>query len=249
MKIRKQCITGCIVLLSMGLHLMSAAQTTTDADLLAIMRAKSESYFKADVKKWQTFWVQDGHSSRSVISKFEYTNQIGWPALIAKLTQDSQETGSHPARVTFENVHVRQSATLAFVEADERLNVPDFDPEWTWTISHTYTVLAYEDKRWKIASQVRVSPGTFANTPANREYELNAIGYELLSEKRVAEATDMFVLNIKLNPTSWNAYDSLGEAYALAGNTQQAIVQYEKSLELNPKNEAGQKALARLRKQ
>jgi len=247
MKIRKQFISGCIVLLVMGLHLVSAAQTTTDADLLAVMGAKSESYFKADVKKWQTFWVQDGHSSRSVISKFEYTNQIGWPALIAKLTQDSQETGSHPARVTFENVHVRQSATLAFVEADERLSLPDIDPEMA--ISHTYTVLTYEDKRWKIANQVRVSPGTFANTPANREYELNSIGYELLSEKRVAEATDIFVLNVKLNPTSWNAYDSLGEAYALAGNTRQAITQYEKSLELNPKSEAGQKALARLKKQ
>lgn len=58
------------------------------------------------------------------------------------------------------------------------------------------------------------------------------------------EAIDVFAVNVKLNPTSWNAYDSLGEGYALAGNKKLAIANYEKSLELNPANEAGKKALA-----
>ncbi len=248
MKIRKRFITSCVSLLIVGVYPMAVAQTASEVALLAVMQAKSESYyFEADTQKWQTFWVQDGGSSRTLLSKFGYSNQIGWPALTAEVIKNKQEAGRYPsARITYENVHVRQSATLAFVEADERVNLPGIDSGSA--VLHTYTVLAYEDNRWKIASQVRIETGSFAPTADNREYELNTIGYELLSEKRVAEATDLFMLNVKLNPTSWNTYDSLGEAYALAGNTQQAITQYEKSLELNPKNEAGKEALARLKK-
>lgn len=77
---------------------------------------------------------------------------------------------------------------------------------------------------------------------------MNTIGYDLLAEKRVNEAIDLFVLIVKYNPTSWNAYDSLGEAYALAGNKELAIKNYRKSLELNPESEGGKKALAILEK-
>ena len=46
---------------------------------------------------------------------------------------------------------------------------------------------------------------------------------------------------------SWNTYDSLGEAYAKAGDTALAIQNYEKSVQLNPKNEARIAALAKLK--
>lgn len=48
-------------------------------------------------------------------------------------------------------------------------------------------------------------------------------------------------------PQSWNAHDSLGEAYAAAGQNDLAIKNYEKSVELNPKNTAGLQALKKLR--
>ena len=54
---------------------------------------------------------------------------------------------------------------------------------------------------------------------------------------------------MKANPAAYNAYDSLGGAYLLAGNRRLAIENYEKSIELNPKNENGRQALERLKKQ
>ena len=57
----------------------------------------------------------------------------------------------------------------------------------------------------------------------------------------------MFKLNVRLYPQSWNVYDSLGEAYASAGQTALAIQSYEKSVSLNPKNEYGKAALEKLR--
>ena len=43
-------------------------------------------------------------------------------------------------------------------------------------------------------------------------------------------------MNVEAYPQSANVYDSLGEAYMDAGNKPLAIVNYQKSLELNPKN-------------
>jgi Flp pilus assembly protein TadD len=53
-------------------------------------------------------------------------------------------------------------------------------------------------------------------------------------------------LEVKLNPTSWNAFDSLGEAYARNGQKAEAISAYRQSLVLNPKNENGRTQLTRL---
>jgi len=205
------------------------------------MQAKSAAFFAADTDLWQTFWIKDAHSSRSVVDKFSYSRQIGWQDLIAKVKSDSQEMGQVAGTLTFENVHIRAAGTMAFVEADER---------WRWSNndsvagnSHVHTVLIQENKVWKIATQIRVGTDSYIVDAPNREYELNTIGYDLLNEKRVNEAIDVFAVNVKLNPTSWNAYDSLGEGYALAGNKKLAIANYEKSLELNPGNEAGKKAL------
>jgi Tfp pilus assembly protein PilF len=38
-------------------------------------------------------------------------------------------------------------------------------------------------------------------------------------------------------PKEFNTYDSLAEAYAAAGDNNNAIINYEKSVSLNPKNE------------
>jgi len=47
-------------------------------------------------------------------------------------------------------------------------------------------------------------------------------------------------------PDYWNAYDSLGEMYLDAGEKKLAIENYQKSIELNPKNESGIQQLNKL---
>jgi CubicO group peptidase (beta-lactamase class C family) len=79
-----------------------------------------------------------------------------------------------------------------------------------------------------------------------REPELNGLGYLLLQRGRVDDAIQIFQLNVEEYPASWNAYDSLGEAYAAHGNRDLAIKNYKKSIELNPKNTNGVDALKRL---
>ena len=78
------------------------------------------------------------------------------------------------------------------------------------------------------------------------EERVNSIGYALLSAKRVADAIQMFALNVEDHPESSNVHDSLGEAYAINGDRELAIKSYRRSMELNPKNTGGIEALKKL---
>lgn len=78
------------------------------------------------------------------------------------------------------------------------------------------------------------------------EYHLNGLGYTILpANKSLAINTFRFITDIY--PDSWNAWDSYGEALAVAGNKQEAIQAYEKSVSLNSENKAGYKMLKKLK--
>jgi hypothetical protein len=66
------------------------------------------------------------------------------------------------------------------------------------------------------------------------EVELNNYGYQLLNDKDQDRAIEVFILNTQRHPTSANTFDSLGEAYALKGDKKNAIINFKKSLALNP---------------
>ena len=79
------------------------------------------------------------------------------------------------------------------------------------------------------------------------ENQVNRIGYELLSAKRIKDAIEVFKQNIADYPQSSNAYDSLGEAYMNNGDRELAIKNYERSVELAPNNTNGVEMLKKLR--
>ena len=79
------------------------------------------------------------------------------------------------------------------------------------------------------------------------ENDLNDWAYRLLNGRgQTKEALEVFRLTARLYPESWNAYDSLGEALLKNGQQDEAIRMYRKSVELNPHNQGGKKALERL---
>lgn len=78
------------------------------------------------------------------------------------------------------------------------------------------------------------------------EEELNRLGYQLLGARKVDEGIEVLKLNVDAYPAAFNTYDSLGEAYMTSGNKELAIVNYKKSLELNPKNTNATQMLSRL---
>jgi tetratricopeptide (TPR) repeat protein len=70
--------------------------------------------------------------------------------------------------------------------------------------------------------------------PGANEAELNAYGYQLMNGGNNADAVAIFRENIRRNPKSWNAHDSLGEGLAVMGKKQEAIAMYAKALAMAP---------------
>lgn len=66
------------------------------------------------------------------------------------------------------------------------------------------------------------------------ENELNLYGYQLLNNGQHDKAIEVLTLNTKRFPKSANAWDSLGEAYFIKGDQKNAIIQFKKSLGMNP---------------
>ena len=78
------------------------------------------------------------------------------------------------------------------------------------------------------------------------EPELNQLGYLLMGKGAIKEAVEIFKLNVEAYPQGFNTYDSLAEAYMRLNEREQAITNYKKSLELNPKNTNAVEMLKRL---
>lgn len=83
---------------------------------------------------------------------------------------------------------------------------------------------------------------------ALKENEMNIVGYQLLQSGKNKEAVEVFKLNVEAFPKSGNAYDSLGEAYLKDGDKKLAILNYKKSVQLDPGNENGKKVLEEISK-
>jgi putative intracellular protease/amidase len=89
----------------------------------------------------------------------------------------------------------------------------------------------------------RMKPGRWA---PDRE-SLNSLVYWLRGEQHLDDALRIAKLSVEEYPNHWNAYDTLAEMYAQAAERSLAIRNYEKAIALNPKNEAGMRALESLR--
>lgn len=81
------------------------------------------------------------------------------------------------------------------------------------------------------------------------EGQLNNLGYQLISNRKIKDAIRIFHLNVEMYPQSSNAYDSLGEAYMDDGDIPLAIANYRKSLQLNAKNANAIKRLKKMKAQ
>ena len=80
------------------------------------------------------------------------------------------------------------------------------------------------------------------------ESEMNTLGYYFLNTRKAIDAAvAVFRLNVEAFPNSANAYDSLGEAYMVKGDKELAIRNYQRSLELNPRNTNAIELLKKLR--
>lgn len=81
---------------------------------------------------------------------------------------------------------------------------------------------------------------------ASLENNLNDLGYEYMYKNENEKALEIFKLNTIIFPSSSNAFGSYGELLAKLNKKEEAIKIYQKSIELDSKNEDSKKILAEL---
>jgi predicted alpha/beta superfamily hydrolase len=65
------------------------------------------------------------------------------------------------------------------------------------------------------------------------ESYMNELGYEFISMNQFKKAEQVFNLNVKNYPNSFNVFDSFGDLYLAIGNKEKAIESFKKSVALN----------------
>ena len=97
------------------------------------------------------------------------------------------------------------------------------------------------------AAQSSIRELASATDPVRVEMEVNGAGYALLQSDRAEQAVAVFELNTRVFPEAFNTWDSLGEGLAELGRYDEAIRQYERSLDLNPDNTNAVEMIERIR--
>lgn len=119
-------------------------------------------------------------------------------------------------------------------------NKVNYDQALTWidqaiAMNNSYTNLSIKSGLLKATGKDAEADNIMKNAvDVSTEVELNNYGYQLLAQKQQDKAIEVFILNTQRHPKSANTFDSLGEAYALGGDKKNAILNFKKSLSLNP---------------
>jgi len=98
----------------------------------------------------------------------------------------------------------------------------------------------------KALASYRVLKEENPDDEAISEGNINRMGYQVMGRGDVKRAIEIFRINVALYPDAYNTYDSLGEAHMENGDTELAILNYKKSLELNQDNTNAVNMLERL---
>jgi predicted alpha/beta superfamily hydrolase len=99
-------------------------------------------------------------------------------------------------------------------------------------------------------SHYEILSNKFNMNIAAPENQLNNFAYELMNQhNNTNRAIEVFKYVVEKYPTSWNAYDSLGEAYLKNGDKMLALENYKKSMELDSTNENAKEIISNLEKE
>jgi len=223
------------------------AQSGGEEAVKRTARAETEAALKGDTAAWKAFFIQDEKTRIAYTGNGYNNNFIGWQNISSVLIpylQNNPGSGKH--WFTDTNFIINKSGDVAAIQYDQLFFNNKKD---TSSSSREYRTMVKVNNNWKIVSLLSINKSSYTSGDSGYiENNLNGIGYQLLNAKKIKDAIEVFKVNVKLFPHSWNVYDSLGEAYADNDNTDDAIKNYEMSVKINPKNDSGKQALEKLEK-
>ena len=222
-----------------------SAQTTQDEIIKSLVTNETTSYYAKDSTAWEALWAHDPTASAIFVWPGQSSGWMGWDSIRAVGTRGMRVSSSNTSFAN-KNYVIRKDANLATVDYQQTITRKLDDSVITLNSSE-HRVLVKTMGKWKIITLFSRTTGVNDEiTNEGIESSINTSGYNLLSLGKTQDAIKLFILNTQLFPNAWNTYDSLGEAYLIAGEKEKAKQNYEKSVQLNPKNKSGKLALEKL---
>ena len=217
-----------------------------DDAIKQVIIKETDSYFKKDAQAWKSVWLQDPNTTRSFVSTYAYYYTAGWDSITTRQLRDwAKDPAPTPVDIKRDSFSIRKDGKIAIVDFVQTVKFPKSQPPFDKSVTRQHRVMVNSNGQWKIANLMATETSLYQEPTG--ELTLNTAGYAFLFGGKVDEAIQIFELNTKFFPYSWNVWDSLAEAYAKAGKKDLAIQYYEKSVQMNPQSESGKKALADLR--
>jgi tetratricopeptide (TPR) repeat protein len=222
------------------------ADEKDEAAIKEVIENETKLFFDGNYEEFQKTWVHEPYALWTIVGNNYHNEFIGWDSIgvnLNRFIEDRNEPFTDTViRRNFSYRIYGHGAWVTFEQYNKSSmdNNPDLIP------SRQFRLLEETDNGWKLVFMGGINRNSYKVTEV--EWDINNAGYILLGQNKVKEAIEVFNTNVKLYPESANVYDSLGEAYMKDGNKELAIKNYEKSLELDPKNDNAKKMIEELKK-
>ena len=233
--------------------LIAYGQSGEEGNIKKAIQARSDANRSRNLEALLATWHHDPQASTTFFGRNGYSIVRSWDSVKATMETDMKQNPKpdNTTSLKFDNFSIRSDGNLAIADYDAIItpatNESSIFPYMGVITNRCHDVLMKENGQWKTHSRIVTAPQTYSVGGHAAEVDLNIAGYDLLAAKKIKEAIEVFKLNVKLHPDSWNVYDSLGEAYAADGNKKDAIANYEKSIQLNPNNQNGKDLVVKLK--
>ncbi|GGA84719.1 DUF2911 domain-containing protein [Puia dinghuensis] len=220
-----------------------------------------EVILSKDSRSWGSFWYdpqQDEMRAKITLRSVPMTELLTYD--FQNITKNSAELAlswekmQFPVKIEFDvdNIVMANAAeelkgptgfgwqgyaSAADYAVQNKLN---YDKALVWidqaiAINSNFTTLKIKSDLLKATGKTTESESLMKDAIAvSTENELNLYGYQLLGNNQQDKAIEMFILNTQRHPKSANVFDSLGEGYAIKGDKKNAIINFKKSLSMNP---------------
>lgn len=142
------------------------------------------------------------------------------------------------------NVGGGRAASVLGEVADGLLD--DLKPFGEKSISRAISNVCFEDVDKGIQYYHQLKKENLNGYNFSNENELNVLGYRLLRKGKIKAAIKVFTLLVAEFPEASNPYDSLGEGYFEDKNYELSLLNYKKSLVLNPENDNAKMMIERI---
>ncbi len=238
-----------VILLSLFIIISCQQKIDIETEKEAIKKVienETKLFYDGNYEEFANTWVHEPYALWTSVGNNYHNEFIGWDSIGVNLKR-FMDARNEPFtdEVIRKNFSYRIYGNGAWVTFEQHYKSSmDKNPEHL--PGRALRVLEKTDSGWKMVFMGGIDRNSYKEQ--NVENDLNNVGYKLLGQEKIKDAIEIFKMNVKMYPESSNVYDSLGEAYMKDDNKELAIKNYEKSLELDPKNDNTKKMIEELKK-